>query len=395
METPLYSHEVGAKTEQKIMPVTHLTDVVVSRLKEPGTYFDETTPAFAIRVGKNRKTWFVIRGRERERTNIGQYPTVTLADARKEAKKLLTEEPVKHSKMTFAAAYEHYKEAIKAKKPRTQRDYKRIIDKHLLPKLGKKKLSDLEYEDFITITDKLPPSEKSHTLAVARTFLRWCVRPPRRYIAHSPLEGVVVVAGKGRKRTLKPNELKIVWDAATAVGYPYGTILHLLILTGQRKTEIANLRRTWIDTKARTITLPDWVCKNNREHTFPYGDMVAAELEAIPRLNSTDLLFPSAVSDERPISGWSKYKKRLGDSLPPWVVHDLRRTFGTTLAEMEVEPHIVERLLNHSMGAIGNQADSIVSAVAEVYILAKYMPKMRAAIEEKWEPFLQDLTRAA
>jgi integrase len=377
------------------MPKTHLTDVVVSRLNTPGTYYDSTTPAFAIRVGKNRKTWFVIRGRERERTNIGQYPAVSLADARKEAKKLLTEEPAKHSKMTFAAAYEHYKEALKAKKPRTQYDYKRIIEKHLLPKLGKKKLSDLEYEDFIAISDKLPPSEQSHCLAVARTFLRWCVRPPRRYIPHSPLEGVVVVAGKGRKRILKADELKKVWDAATAAGYPYGTILHLLILTGQRKTEIANLRRTWIDPSARTITLPEWVCKNSRKHTFPYGDMVAAELESVPRLNSTDLLFPSSVSDERPISGWSKYKKRLGDGVPAWVVHDLRRTFGTTLAEMEVEPHIVEKLLNHSMGAIGNQADSIVSAVAEVYILAKYMPKMRAAIETKWEPFLQDLTRAA
>jgi hypothetical protein len=81
--------------------------------------------------------------------------------------------------------------------------------------------------------------------------------------------------------------------------------------------------------------------------------------------------------------------------VPAWRLHDLRRTFGTTLAEMEVEPHIVERLLNQSMGAIGNQADSIVRAVAEVYILAKYMPKMRTAIETKWEPFLQHLTRAA
>lgn len=377
------------------MPKTHLTDVVVSRLKTPGTYFDDSTPAFAIRVGKNRKTWFVIRGRERERTNIGQYPAVSLADARKEAKKLLTEAPAKHSKMTFAAAYEEFKEAIKAKKPRTQRDYKRVIDKYLSPKLGKKKLSELEYEDFTAITDKLAPSEKSHTLAVARTFLRWCVKPPRRYIPHSPLEGVLIVPGKARKRILKPTELKKVWDAATVVGYPYGTIVHLLILTGQRKSEIANLRRTWVDQKHRTITLPEWVCKNSREHTFPYGDMVAAELETIPRLNSTDLLFPSIASDERPISGWSKYKKRLGDGVPAWRLHDLRRTFGTTLAEMEVEPHIVERLLNHSMGAIGNQADSIVSAVAEVYILAKYMPKMRVAIENKWEPFLQNLTRAA
>lgn len=73
----------------------HMTDVVVSRLKEPGTYFDETTPAFGLRVGKNRKTWFVIRGRERLRSNIGQYPSVSLADARKEAKKLLTEAPAK------------------------------------------------------------------------------------------------------------------------------------------------------------------------------------------------------------------------------------------------------------------------------------------------------------
>src|ERR1035437_4578732 len=101
------------------------------------------------------------------------------------------------------------------------------------------------------------------------------------------------------------------------------------------------------------------------------------------------------LADERPICGWSKYKKRLGDGVPEWRLHDLRRTFGTSLAEMEVEPHIVERLLNHSMRAIGNQADSIVSAVAEVYNLAKYMPKMRDAIENKWEPFLQDLPRAA
>jgi integrase len=378
------------------MPVTHLTDVVVSRLKTPGTYFDETTPAFGIRVGKNRKTWIVMRGVERQRVRVGHYPAMSLADARKEAKKLLTEEPTKNSKMTFAAACDEYKEAIKAKnKPRTQRDYKRILDKYLVPKLGKKKLSEIEYEDVSGIAAKLKVSERSHCLAVARTFLRWCVKPPRRYLSHSPLEGVVVQQGKARKRVLKPDELKKVWDAATVFGYPYGTIVHLLILTGQRKSEIVNLRRTWINAQTRTITLPEWVCKNSREHTFPYGDMVAAELEAVPRRNSTDLLFPSFVSDERPISGFSKYKKNLGDGVPAWTLHDLRRTFGTMLAEMKVTPHVVEKLLNHTMGSIGNKADSIVSAVAEVYNLARYLPEMRDAIENKWEPLLQNLTRAA
>ena len=67
------------------MPVTHLTDIVVSRIKEPGTYFDETTPAFGIRVGKNRKAWVITRGTDRQRVTVGHYPTMSLADARKEA----------------------------------------------------------------------------------------------------------------------------------------------------------------------------------------------------------------------------------------------------------------------------------------------------------------------
>ena len=86
------------------MPKAHLTDIVVQRLKLPGTYFDATTPAFGIRVGKHRKTWIVMRGRERVRTRIGHYPSVTLAEARKHAHKLLGEEPQKKSALTFEQA---------------------------------------------------------------------------------------------------------------------------------------------------------------------------------------------------------------------------------------------------------------------------------------------------
>jgi hypothetical protein len=102
----------------------------------------------------------------------------------------------------------------------------------------------------------------------------------------------------------------------------------------------------------------------------------------------------STPARDRPVSGFSKWKKNF-DGVEKWTHHDLRRTFGTKFAELDVTPHIVERLLNHTMGAIGNKTDSIVSAVAEVYNLAKYLPPMRQAIEEKWEPFLEDLTRAA
>ena len=87
------------------MPSIHLTDIVVSRLKSPGTYFDETTPAFGIRVGKNRKTWIVMRGQIWQRVRIGHYPTMSLADARKEAKVLLTQPAESRARMTFGAAY--------------------------------------------------------------------------------------------------------------------------------------------------------------------------------------------------------------------------------------------------------------------------------------------------
>jgi hypothetical protein len=166
----------------------HFTDLAVSRLYELGTYHDETTPAFGLRVGKNRKTWFVVRGRERLRTNIGLYPAISLADARKEAKRLLTQAPEKGERLTLLKAYEKFKtEHTAKKKARTKADYERVMDKHFVPALGSKKLPQVTYEIITAITDKLAhvPSEQAHALAVARTFFRWCVRPPRRYLPYS------------------------------------------------------------------------------------------------------------------------------------------------------------------------------------------------------------------
>ena len=106
-----------------------------------------------------------------------------------------------------------YKIELEGKKPRTQRDYKRILDKYFLPPFEKKDLASLTYEGIVKITNPLPKSEKAHALAVMRTFLRWCVRPPRRYIKHSPLEGVEITLAKSRKRVLTDSEIPIVWRA--------------------------------------------------------------------------------------------------------------------------------------------------------------------------------------
>lgn len=363
----------------------HLTDVVVQRLKSIGIYHDTTTPAFGIRVGKNRKAWVITRGKDRQRITIGQYPSMGLADARKEAKKLLTQEATDTKSPTFAEAYDRYKEALTSRKPRTQAEYKRLIDKYFVPELGKRRLADLTYDLVVGCVKEASRSEAAHALVVCRAFLRWCVKPPRRYIPHSPLEGVEIKHNKPRKRVLKPDELEIVWGAARAVGYPYGTIVQLLIATGQRRGEIANLRWPWINEKEQTITLPEWLTKNHKEHVFPYNGVVSAILATIPRRNSTDLLFPSKVSDDRPLSGWSKYKRELNDGLPAWRIHDLRRTYRTTHAQLGTPREIGERLINHAAG--------VATDVELVYDVYKYLPEMRVAVG-KLEQYLEELARA-
>ena len=163
------------------MPRLHLTDLVVQRLSAIGIYYDTKNPAFGLRVGKNRKAWVITRGTDRQRITVGHYPAMPLADARKAARKLLTEPLAKHAGMRFEEAYGLFeRQHIECKKPRTQRDYKRMIERHLAPQLGTKRLVEISYEDVTAITDKLPTSERAHCLAVGRMFFRWCVQPHHR-----------------------------------------------------------------------------------------------------------------------------------------------------------------------------------------------------------------------
>ena len=83
------------------------TDLTI-RNRKPGAYFDEKTPACGIRIGKIRKTWIVIRGRERTRTRIGHYPALPLAEARKKALVLLVTPLDQQQASTFAEWRELY-----------------------------------------------------------------------------------------------------------------------------------------------------------------------------------------------------------------------------------------------------------------------------------------------
>jgi integrase len=227
-----------------------------------------------------------------------------------------------------------------------------------------------------------------------KIFLRWSVK--HGLLERSPIDLMSAPSrAMARERTLNDEEIATVYSAAQATSYPFGTIVQLLLLTGQRRGEIAALRWDWIDLPGRTITLPSSITKNGRQHTFPYGDVVEAILATIPVQG--EFLFPASRTNVRGkpttiFNGWGKPKALLdvaiaeaGVAIPPWTLHDLRRTFATQLAALQTPVHVTEKLLNHVSGT--------VAGVAAIYNRHTYMDEMREAVT-LWEQRLSSLLPA-
>ncbi len=168
--------------------------------------------------------------------------------------------------------------------------------------------------------------QAAHAFKDIRSFFNWCVP---RYLKSSPCAGLrPPTQNPPRTRVLSNEELRAVWNAAAAYGAPFGSIVRLLILTGQRRGEIAALRSEWV--KDDVIVFPAEITKNAREHVLPLGEIALA---IIRQAALEGLLFQARGSD-LPFSGFAASKKALDAkcSIEPWTLHDLRRTFVTNLA---------------------------------------------------------------
>jgi integrase len=229
-----------------------ITDVSVRGLTAPAKgskiYYDDTLKGFGVRVSyAGTKAFILAVGDNRDRTTIGRYPIVGLAEARQVAKNLLAERQLgRHQapKTTLGAALDLFVEQHVANlAPRTRTELTRLFARYL-PKLRNKKLADITTHDITNITDKAAPSEGEHFHRACKTFFRWCVR--RRMLQHSPLEGLELPSKwKPRERVLLDDELRAVWNAADATPGQFGIIVKLLILTGQRRSEIGSLQTSW------------------------------------------------------------------------------------------------------------------------------------------------------
>ncbi len=375
-----------------------LTDVSVRALKPAAKQFkvwDTKTKGFGVLVSGQTKSWFVAFGKDRRLKTIGRYPDISLSEARKKALAFLGSEKVDGTAPRFSAALQTFYDVhLPTLKQSTRYQIRRVLDRHFAGPFRHKRLDEITHAEISDITDELArtaPSEAWHAFKDGRTFFRWCVP---RYIKHSPMEGLKSPTKYvPRRRVLSDQELVQVWRSAEEVGYPFGTGLQLSLLWGTRWGETISCRRTYIDERDRTITLPD--TKNGTEHCFPFGDMTAAILETVPRYNSTDLLFPGKTLEPWNGSGKAKWEFKERCKIAPWQILDLRRTFATKIAELKdengrnaVAPHVVERLLNHKLGTL--KAQGVITAVADVYNRALYMDEMRDAIS-RWESRLSTL----
>lgn len=227
----------------------HLTDLTIRKLKNPDvgkkTYFDDAIGGFCIRVSQGgAKTFIVLLGKQRKRKSIGRYPEISLSDARREAKRLQADVQniiaTKNGlpKISFDDAKGRFMLDVRTRtRSSTHLEYERLLNKHFPLD---KDLLDVTKRDIKISLEKInkAPSTKQHAFVAIRTMMNWCVR--HELIDVSPLPPMTFKTNS-RSRILTDEELKIVWNRAVEVGYPFGTIVQLLILTGQRRGEIAAL----------------------------------------------------------------------------------------------------------------------------------------------------------
>ncbi len=362
-----------------------LTEISIRALKGSATYttyFDDTVPGFGVRVGKRSKTYIVLRGKKRERVSIGKVGDLSLAEARTEAKRLLSAEPEqKPAAITFKEARDRFLEDhYRGKSENTKYQVSRSLKRHFAS-LDSRKLADIDDEDVQTVLDKLAgtPSEQLHAFRYIRCFFRWCTRRPRRFIKHSPMEGYDA-PGSDKKgtRTLTDAELVAVWNAAEG---PTHRVVRLLVLWGTRNSETAALERAWRSDDV--LTLPGEHTKNGRDHAIPI--LPLAELVLSHSIGNNEHYFAGRwgtghLSARGLAMIVSEVKKLSGTK--GWTPRDIRRTFRTNLTRLKVPQDVAELLINHARPTLH-----------EIYDRYERIDEKREALE-KYEAFLIALLAA-
>ena len=364
--------------------------------------YDAQVRGLGVRVGTSgSKSWFVmtrVDGRMTRRT-IGHYPQMGLKDARirgaEELAKMARgerEEPVK--RQFFEEVYQEWLQRDQGGN-RTVAQVRSAMELHVLPKLARRRLDSIKKADVLKIIDDIRDSgaevQANRVLAFLRRLFNWAVE--RDHLNQNPTVGIGKPTKEvARDRVLSPDEICRVVNAARQMGYPFGPFVELLVLTGQRRDEVAGMRWDEINKVENVWVLPASRSKNGKAHTVHLSEAAITVLMSLPRIDECDLVFPATRVRRKtedgntppalPISGFSTAKRRLDrlSAVERWTLHDLRRSFATHCTErLGLSPVVVDKILNHQSGS--------VTGIAAVYQRGAYLEERKRAMEA-WATFI-------
>jgi integrase len=377
------------------MPVT-LTDRVVQQAKASHARVeiaDAVVPGLYLIVQPSgAKSWAVryrLGRRTRKLTLPGRYPVLSLAKAREAARTALEgvtggQDPAASKRAgtpadgTLAAYVALYREKhVSTVRAGAAANINRELE-CMQDAWPGRSLRSISKKDVVAVIDKAlkrGPSAAVTAWKVAKAFFAWC--ESREDDFASPARSIRKPAKeKSRERVLNDAELKLPWEAADAAGGAAGALVKLLILSGARRNEMTELARDEITPDS--IELRGNRTKNGMPHTIPITPMIRRALSTLPNtgkfvLNGTD----------RPFGDHSGAKEKVKPAIPPWTLHDLRRSFASGLQRLGIAPHIVELALNHRSGTF--------SGVAGIYQRHRYAKEAREAFE-LWSRHIEALT---
>lgn len=394
------------------------------------TLWDSSLRGFAFRLSpKGKASWLIKRrlgegGRNAKQILFvfGEYPVMDLDAATTEAHKLIASiadginpQNVKRktrNKQHEAYAngklkdvYQQWYEKHRADDYETPGTYwyevGRRFKVEVLPKLGEQTLvADVSKSDVTTLIDNKERDTQSGAKQVfnaMRPFFKWCAS--RELIPFDPMDGLTPPEPvAARDRVLASEELAKVWEAADHTPLPYGAFYKLLILTLQRRDEVAGMQWRELDNRTKEWIIPGSRTKNGREHLIHLSPLawsiiedLAAKAPVIAEGRfACPYVFPSSTLRTY-ITCFSDAKENLDDTLKeifgskiePWRIHDLRRTGATGLASLRVPPHIVERVLNHISA-------KDVGGLTGIYQRFQYVDERKDALL-KWSAYVDGL----
>jgi integrase len=377
-----------------LLTKTTIVGLTVPAGKRDRLVFDDALPGFGVRVHASGRAVFIVQYRTlrgQRRLTLGDARKISLDEARRDAKRRLAavalgQDPAAEK----AAARARAKQTLGAVVPlfldRKRQIVRAVTFRAIERRLARRwaPLHDLPLHEITRrdVAARLLEIERDHGTNPARgarttlgDLFTWAMGEG--LVENNPIVGTnEPPPPKARERVLHDRELAAVWRACERLE-EYGHIVRLLILTGARRDEIGSMRWTELDPERGALRIPGVRTKSARELMLPLPPFAWSILAEIPscRLDHDRRVFGRGRVG---FSTWSQAKRELDQriardaELAPWVLHDVRRSVATGMAEIGVQPHIIEAVLNHTSGH--------KAGVAGVYNRATYEREVKAAL---------------